>query len=171
MTNNSKKAAILQLTDSYSFRLCCFHPFQKELCNNDHFIFMAFMCWEEDGANLNAQIIEKDMEKGPFENKIQDGKSMNAWICLAIHCFDGLSLLFGRFDHCAGGQIHGRVHNSAPENPWLHQKNSQDLAIPSKLSSIMVAPNLTNKCYRYSYLFSFVVWLFGMFHSGTGADG
>ena len=163
-----KNAAILQLTDSYSFRLCCFHLFQKELCNNDHFLVMAFMWWEEDGAAFAYKFKCSNYRKRHGKRAIRKQIQEYAWICLAIHCFDGLPWLFGKFDHGASRKIHG----SSPQwKPLICTKNSQDLAIPSKLSSIMVAPNLTYKSDCYSYLFVFVVWLFGMFHSGTSADG
>lgn len=168
-----KKATILQLTDSYSFRLCCFHPFQKELCNNDHLSSWR-LCGEKRTelplhTNLNAQVIEKTWKKGHLKTNPRWKKY--AWICLAIHCFDGLPWLFGKFDHGASRTIHGSSPQFSARKPLICTKNSQDLAIPSKLSSIMVAPNLTYKCDCYSYLFVFVVWLFGMFHSGTSADG
>lgn len=74
------------------------------------------------------------------------------------------------YDHCASRQIHGMSPQFSTRKPLVCTKNGQDLAIPSKLSSIMVAPNLTHKCDCYSYVFVFVVWLSGMFDSGTSAD-
>lgn len=173
MTNNSKKQPYCSSLTPTAFGFVVF-----TLSRRNYATMITLSSWRLCGekrtelplhTNLNAQVIEKTWKKGHLKTNPRWKKY--AWICLAIHCFDGLPWLSGKFDHGASRTIHGSSPQFSARKPLICTKNSQDLAIPSKLSSIMVAPNLTYKCDCYSYLFVFVVWLFGMFHSGTSADG
>ena len=124
MTNNSKKQPYCSSLTPTAFGFVVF-----TLSRRDYATMITFSSWRLCGekrtelplhTNLNAQIIEKTWKKGHLKTNPRWKKY--AWICLAIHCFDGLPWLFGKFDYGASRTIHGSSPQFSARKPLICTK-------------------------------------------------